>query len=500
MSLYNDNEIKQFDSVISEKMKIIKKKQALELEPYGEEKQAVKKIVYNFIKSKKRKVYGGAAQNMLITEKNQKDAFYSEDDSGDIEFYSPFPLDDVISLCNELHDAKFVNVVGQQAQHKETYSIFVNYELYCDVSYVPRNIYNKIPFKEIRGFTVVQPYFIYIDFFRMFSNPMLDWEHKFDSRFKRFNLLYKHYPLPKITKNLSIKVPKDDTIFKSLDTINKFMENKETIIAIGLYAYNHMIYKSGVPDNKTEQVPYYEMISTSYKYDAMGLIDELKKMSDKIVTEEHSHFFQFLGNSVYVYHGDYLLAIVYSAYNRCVPFHVVPALTFRDNGVIDKSTDKIMIGSFSVMMHYSLATIMQARVNDDDKTKDIYYSIISHMIDARNYYTKKNNRSVYNSDILSDFTTECKGTTITPKRKNLLEMTARFEKKKQFVWRYKPFEKKLTEAPKNMSFLNSSGNPIVNPKNLYLQDKTIESESDEETEDVTATEQSRTMMEDFVGV
>ena len=68
-----------------------------------------------------------------------------------------------------------------------------------------------------------------------------------------------------------------------------------------------------------------------------------------------------------------------------------------------------------------------------------------------------------------------------------------------FVLGDKPAEKKLTEAPKNMSFLNSSGNPIVNPKNLYLQDKTIESESDEETEDVTAAEQSRTM-EDFIGV
>ncbi|NDB83644.1 MAG: hypothetical protein EB127_13110, partial [Alphaproteobacteria bacterium] len=52
-------------------------------------------------------------------------------------------------LCDKIHAAGFKPVLGQEAQHKETYSVYVNYQLYCDITYVPNKIYNKIKFIEI---------------------------------------------------------------------------------------------------------------------------------------------------------------------------------------------------------------------------------------------------------------------------------------------------------------------------------------------------------------
>ena len=128
---------------------IIKNAQQAQLylvEPRISEIQHINKIILTFIKSQKRKIYGGYGLNLLILDSNPKDAIYQAEDMPDIDFYSPEPLQDLIELCNILHELGFKKVSGREAMHKETYSLRVNGHLYCDITYMPANIYHKIKY------------------------------------------------------------------------------------------------------------------------------------------------------------------------------------------------------------------------------------------------------------------------------------------------------------------------------------------------------------------
>ena len=160
-------------------------------------------IILDFIKQNKRKIYGGYAVNKLIIDKNQKDSIYQEYQYPDIDFYSPTPIEDLINICNTLYDKGYKRVNAKEAAHKDTYSIFVNFHLYCDITYVPKNIYNRIPYKELNNYYYTHPHFMTIDYLRMLADPLgSSW--RIEKSIKRFALLQKYYPLPIINKPISM--------------------------------------------------------------------------------------------------------------------------------------------------------------------------------------------------------------------------------------------------------------------------------------------------------
>ena len=151
--------------------------------------------MHEFIKNKKRIVYGGFAQNLLIKINNPEDQFYSELDTPDIEFYSPNPIEDLMELCDFLHNQGVKRVTGQEGIHNETYKLFVNFAEYCDIGYMPSNVYDKVPTLNVNGFRIADPLFMTIDVFRVFSDPMTSY-WRVEKSFLRNDLLMKYYPLP----------------------------------------------------------------------------------------------------------------------------------------------------------------------------------------------------------------------------------------------------------------------------------------------------------------
>jgi hypothetical protein len=180
----------QFKENYPKIMKKIGKKKLTEMEPTIDEISKVNGIIIDYIKVNKRKVYGGYALNKLLIAKNPSLAIYDEIDTPDIEFYSPDPLGDLVKLCDKLTESGFKNVIGQEAQHKETYSIFVNYQLYCDISYMPSNIYSKVRFIQMEGFYLIHPWFMTIDYFRMFTDPLVSY-WRLEKHFARYLKLQK---------------------------------------------------------------------------------------------------------------------------------------------------------------------------------------------------------------------------------------------------------------------------------------------------------------------
>ena len=99
------------------------------LDPTNEEYDKVKSIILHFIKEQKRIVYGGSAYHAIIQhyrkDKDSTITIYPEWDRYDIEFYSPDPLRDLVMISNRIHDAGIKYVIGRQAQHDETFTIFL---------------------------------------------------------------------------------------------------------------------------------------------------------------------------------------------------------------------------------------------------------------------------------------------------------------------------------------------------------------------------------------
>jgi hypothetical protein len=481
MSIYKDKDFESFKENIDSVLEKVEEKKLQLFEPTGTEIQQINELIMKFIKENKRKIYGGLAMHMLIKEKKpeDKDIIYpgNKDKLADIDFYSPEPIQDLIKLVNIIHDKGFKNVVGQEGQHSETYKIFVNFAPFCDISYVPRNIYNRMPFKEINGINCIHPHFMSIDYFRMLSDPLVSY-WRIDKGFKRFIKLLKYYPLPTSDRSINIQIPKsqETQLNKLLNTIQDFITNKDSLVAVGFYAYNHFLNGSKLLESKKNinkkiiDVPYYEIISTNYRLDALDLISKLKttnpELEKDIFVEEHYPFFTYFGFHAYIFYKDTLICIIYSNNKMCVPYKSVPALKF--NNKIEESKGNILIGSYSINMYYTLINITKARVDGDDNTKNLYYTLLSHLIDMKEYFYEKNKKlNIFNESLFQDFVVDCKGITMPPDREKRLEIERKKKLGKPYNYKYEP-STGIKEPETTYRFANSSGNPIINEKNLKL--------------------------------
>lgn len=494
MSLYTSDDIDLLSKEWNNIMVKVEERRATLLEPNINEMKEVHKIILDFIKQNKRKIYGGYGINLLIKQKNPKDAIYREIDVPDVDFYSPEPIVDLMKLCNILHERGFKRVNGKESQHQETYNVTVNYAPpYCDISYVPTNIYNRIPYREIDGYMVTHPNFMTIDYLRMMNDPLVSyWRFGSDLKaLRRFHLIQKYYPLPHVSHPTKVPGPiaEVDVI---LDNIFKFMLDRQSIVVIGFYAYNYFmegcgILKKSKSEFKLQPIPYYEFISTDYRNDVLDLIKILKSIvtidTKKIEYDEFYPFFQFTSFSVEIYFDDNLVARIYDYGRKCIPYQDVPALKFQ-NGEVTKVNATIRLATYMVNFMYVIIQFIQARVNDNnnDNVKDLIQNVYSNLMDFRKYYLDSQKKKILDKSIFEEFVIDCVGATMTPERERRLLSEIRRKKNKRISFLYDPSSEGIKEPVTTYIFQNSSGNRIKNPKNMKLGNYPKESNVDVEDE------------------
>ena len=482
-------ENEQFKEHYNRILKKVELKKLMEYEPTKDEITKVFDIIIDFIKSNKRKVYGGYALNKLLISKNPSLAIYDEIDIPDIEFYSPDPMKDLIKLCDTLHEKGFKNIIGQEAQHKGTYSIFVNFQLYCDISYMSTNIYNKCRFVQLDGFNLIHPWFITIDFFRMFTDPIISY-WRLEKHFVRYLKLQKSFPLPTINKPLIIEPYKTENIRKSINLLEDFLAQKTTTIFTGFYVYNYYLTNSNFnkSDGRFKQVhiPYLEVYSTEYIKDGLDVIkfiNELpEELSKNISYNEFYPFFVFYGYNTVFYYNDndekIPILYLYSNNNKCIPFKQVSYIP-SDNKFKKTKNDLINIGSFDFNILHALIILVKVRVDDDNDWNDIIYTLINGLVSFRKSYFKKNKKTLYDDTIYEGFVIDCKGETMAPDREKRLLMQIRKKLGKPAYYRY---ESGVSKHPTHYNFPNSSGNMIKNKSNFKLIDENLNSKIDDELE------------------
>lgn len=451
------------------------------LEPTINEMKKVIKIINNFIKRKKRIIYGGTALNELLKAKNPDDAIYDEYDFSDVEFYSYEPVVDLYELCTELYEKGFKYVDGQEAQHEETFSIFVNFRLYCDITYAPKNIFNNIKTIEINGFNYVDPHFMYIDYLRMENDPMGSaW--RWSKASKRKVLLLKNYPIELYYGNFN----NTDNLYLSNEGIElitklkkQFILNKDTLVYIGLYAYNYYvnfskkrldlenkkikdpmmarINKNFNIDNYVIGQTFMDLVSVDYNNDVIGIHNYLLEITDsptKLMVFEYFPMFQFMGHTTEIYYNDELIVRIMDANNMCIPYHKL------DSGN--------KIAPFQYLLMNLLMNKFRYHIR---RNKNMYFNYglaISNLCLIRDHYFETTGKGPLNKGLYCDYIIDCIGCTMSFGRSARLRRKENEEKGKYPI--RLNFDKMSEEArlnfdPKKALFKNTSGNMVLKNKN-----------------------------------
>ena len=491
MSLYNEKDSKLLIENVDEIIKNADELSSKIVKPTTDDLWNIIFTVRDFVKEKKRKIYGGFALNKLMP----GDKFYSDDDikSWDIDFYSPDPIGDAKEIANRLSKKGFKFVQAREALHDETYKVFAETNDCADITYVPKNIYNKIPFTEVDGLYLTGPHFMMIDYFRVMTDPLTSY-FRLEKTFTRLCLMLKYFPLPKNTSSIDI-VPPDRDLDIAFRSVHEFLTDKTSTIVVGMYAYNQLILESGIvtntkaigrtkgnnnskrPQNDVAKIDYvdinyYEVISTHYKRDARDLILELQNKfpssgSTRITYRENYPFFQYLGYSVDILFDEEIICRMYNYNSRCTPYFDVPAYYFKKSG-FDEMKGTIRIGTFATLMLYNLINVMRARTNNDHNTKNLYYTLISHMIELKNYYLARTKKTIMDVSLFQEFILRCVGETANVHMEKAIRMEKKMKMGKKYSWSYNPTNERDKNNDNSYVFKNSSGNAINNSKNMKI--------------------------------
>ena len=106
------------------------------------EARKIVSVMENFLRITARVVYGGAAINAHLSEKNK---FYDPTlYLPDYDFMTPDPLQDCADLIHAFQSEGFTEVEAKFGIHEGTYKIFVNFRAAADITYMPPDIYGRI--------------------------------------------------------------------------------------------------------------------------------------------------------------------------------------------------------------------------------------------------------------------------------------------------------------------------------------------------------------------
>lgn len=475
MDLYRNIDIQaitdKLDQIIDESIEI---KNNL-LEPTIKDYNEAMRVVREFIENKKRIVYGGTAYNELINNMKTEDKIYKPQDRKDIEFYTPEPIEDLIELCNILLDRGFTYVQGRQAFHDETYSVFVNFEGICDMSYMPRNVYNNMPIVKINNIHYTDPSWILVDVLRQYNDPITSYWRLKDKTFFRANMLLKHYPLkldnqydiPKHLEMMDIK----KTIFNNIITI-------PSLIFIGSVAENYYLTLSqdiNCSALEVISVNYREDSKTIYKYIENALPIETKK---KLKINIYKPFFQFWDDRIEFMVDDICLLKIFDHNNICIPYNNLYISKNKINKIqtggfykeikenkIGHDERVIKVGTFILLFNHLLINSHYEYINRRETYK-LYQHKLLLLLKKRKDYLESNHLTVMDNSPYREFVIRCDGKTEDSARAFRLKIIDKKNKNKKPLFNYDPATQRNSYKVPEYYFKNTSGNLDKNEKSL----------------------------------
>ena len=411
------------------------------------DQKAIISIIESYIKEHQLIVYGGNAQNLAIKKIDPKGVFYDNKDVHDYDVYSFDPINDAINLTKQIFKTGFKNILAIEAIHVETYSIKYYGTALCDFSYMPKYVFDNLPILSVDGFKIVNPYLAYIDFMRMFNDPLTSSSFRWSKNFERFNMMQKYYPLTSKELNNDIK----DNIDKSIEKdLRKIISKSDSLIYTGIECFNK--YASLCKCDKLG-LEYLTLVSTNYLNDVKMILSELKKKYN-ITTQERYPFFQFWDFSIDIRIDDKIVCKIYKNNNICIPFKEIKNVKYAS---FTYNLMWIMIEKF----YYSIYDAdCSSRPKKSDEIIKRYDQIINGMLFIKDKYLKEHKKTFLDDTIFQHFVTDkCSGVPLNPSDiKNSIKNYRGFK--------YDPNKKTVNNEPNiytNISgrFINSIGNKLI---------------------------------------
>lgn len=362
-----------------EQLLYVKQQNYLNSIPSRKEKNNLIKLVEEFLKNKKRKIYGGTAINKFVT-------IYDQYEEPDYDVYSPQPKSDAIELAHFLfkNGIKEVNVARGVA--KGTYKVFANKQEAVDLSYCPQKMYELIPSKTIGGLEFTKPEFLKIDLLVSICNPETS-IYRWEKELPRYLKLNQKYPLQKIGSN-----PKTEYNPEAEKLLNSYFKNKDDSIITGLAAYNLYIQQSGFKDFYQPKLDYLEVLTTD-PYEMIR--DLIKKYSIKnLKCKYFSHFLKIIPEKFVIFYKNIRLINIYNLKNKCYPFIKI---------------NDFNVSSVDYLSLYSYSMIYQARVIKNSYLENIFSSILYNLDKCKNKHYQKHNTDMLSDKLFRSFVYFCKG-------------------------------------------------------------------------------------------
>ena len=161
-------------------------------------------IVEDFILKHNLVLYGGMGMDMAFQLKGSFIYDPKDDVLPDYDFYSPDPIKHSYELADILHKKGFKMVNAINAMHITTMRVRIGSDVVADISYIPPNIYRKIPTLEFqkgkKKFRIINPIFQRIDLHESLTEPFRDPPrevifNRFRKDIKRLKMLDEMYPI-----------------------------------------------------------------------------------------------------------------------------------------------------------------------------------------------------------------------------------------------------------------------------------------------------------------
>lgn len=360
---------------------VINKKQNKEkIEIYNKNIE-IFKIIEDFIVSNNLIIYGGAALNSLLPE---KDKFYDKYDLPDYDVFCVNPKDKGIELANILKTKGYKYIEFKDAIHEGTYKLFVDFIAVLDLTETPLKFYNymiKNAEKDLDTNILICPIeLLKWSLYNEMASPKSS-IHRWTKLFKRINI---------INKKINIKNKIDISQYKNInngkisrtqikDIIKNIKMYDSSFIIIGDFAINYFT-------KIVKKINYLELISEEPE----KIINTLSNIFN-INVKKSNKIFEFVPQKYTLFDSNNnIFAIIYKIpENKCYSYSYDDKLNFN-------------IGTIDTTMTFLYSNYIENEYKNLDN-RDIYFKILIFEKIIKILY--KNPRYRFN--------TECIGTNIS---------------------------------------------------------------------------------------
>lgn len=439
MQIYSSKDLK----LINNNIEALKKKaiisQLQNIEPTFGERMKIMNIIINFIKKKKMVIYGGYAIHLYL----DNSIYNTKYEIPDIDVYSIDPVNIIIELCNILKEGDpSMNIMFKEAFHKDTFSLFVNYVNYLDITYVPKNILNGLKKIKKNDFFLIHSSLIMLDIFRQFNDPLISY-WRLDKNVIRYELLNKKNNFLLYFENI------DNSTSLGLNYLNKDIYSKikkyinfETMSLCGFYCYQLFTHK------KFNDIYYFEIISSNYDDDVKYFNKKLTNNYKHIEKKSYSPFFQYLNKKTIFYHKNKIILIVYDTNNKCVPY-------------IEYNNEHFISYLYFIQMTFSLY-LYYTYINNEVLQKKTKKLILDCILSKNIFFEKNKDKTVLDKTIFQQFIIRCKGKTFYTNIEFLKNLQDKKKNQNQKRFNYIPNINNLIKKKIYYKYTNVDGLIIKN--------------------------------------